>query len=307
MLVILFRGEGRFRLLATLFCGVLLPLPLIWLSWTMLSTTLSGPSSAQGPVLIPMLSIMERTGTPTYQRECSTDNDCDPRLRCLLSTVTSYSYCVDSRCMADKHCPDGFSCQTFFTDSNKDLINTCVLVGHRKEGEVCSSFVGELEYGCERGLICRGRCGRPCGSGTPTSCPDGYFCKEDPTGATCQSTCEGRVCPDGQRCVALGGHRSVCAKVHGRDCQSEPCASGQVCTLNDYPQSAHDVWLQCVQRCNTGSSAPCPEGTACINYGCIRTCKPGDPAACGEGYKCKSNPELPSVCSPDVHDSNSTH
>lgn len=299
--------KGRFRTLAAIFCGILLPLPLIWLFYIVPSNPLSGASSAQGPALIPMLSIMERAGTLTYQRECSTDNDCDPRLRCLLGTGTSYRYCVDSRCMTDRHCPDGFSCLAFLTDSDKEMINACVLIGHRKEGEVCSPLSGELEYGCERGLPCQARCGRPCVSSNSTACPVGYFCDEDPTGATCQPTCEGRVCPDGQRCVALGGHRSICAKVHGQDCQLAPCASGQTCTFNDYPQSAHDVWMKCVQRCNMGSAAPCPDGTVCINHGCIKTCTLDDSAACGEGYRCKRLPEQPAVCSPDVRDSDSTH
>ena len=182
--------SGRLRTWAAVLFGILLPLPLIWLVHSAVVKPFSGGSPARGPVLIPMLPVMERMGTPTYQRECSTDKDCDPRLRCFLSLVTDFSYCVDSRCMEDKDCPEGFSCQTYFADNRKDLINACTLIGHRKEGEPCNSFDGELESGCERGLICRGRCGRPCAPGSPAACPNGFFCEEASQGATCQPTCE---------------------------------------------------------------------------------------------------------------------
>lgn len=280
---------------------LLLTLPLVGLISFVLSALPPGVSTTPRPVLIPMLSLRERIGTLTYQRECETDRDCDPRLRCLLSMVTSFSYCVDSRCMTDKQCPQGFSCQTQLADNRMDLINACALIGHAQEGEVCNSFAGEPRYSCEQGLVCRGRCGRPCEPGNPSACPEGFFCEEDPTGASCQPTCDGRACSEGQRCVSLGGQRSVCAKVHGQDCQLTACAPGQTCRVSDYPEPKHEVWMRCIQRCDLKGAAACPEGMICVVHGCRPTCTPGAPATCGEGYRCESRPGLPTtICAPDV-------
>lgn len=291
----------RLRAWAAVFLGIFLPLPLVGLLCFMLLTGPSSVSTDRGPALIPMLSLKERMGTLTYQRECETDRDCDPRLRCLLSMVTSYSYCVDSRCMADKHCPPGFSCQTQLADNGVDLINACELIGQAKEGGVCNSFANEPQYSCEQGLVCRERCGRPCTPGDPASCPKGFFCEKDITGASCQPTCDGRTCPQGQRCVDLGRRRSVCAKVNGRDCQLEACAPGTKCMVSDYPQPADEVWMRCVQRCNLKGAAPCPEGSLCVVHGCRPTCTPGDPTTCLAGYRCESRPGLTAaICSPDV-------
>ena len=292
--------EGRSGRWIAVLVGVLLPVPLVGLVFYILFEVPKNTSAPRGPVPIPMLSPVEREGTPTYRRECRTDSDCDPRLRCFFSMVTASRYCVDSRCMIDEDCQDGFSCQTYTTWSGKELIKACSLAGPRKEGEVCSAFTRELEYACEKGLICHTRCGRPCDLGKPTTCPEGFFCEEALEGAACQPTCEGRACPQGQRCVALGGHRSVCAKVHGQDCNSVSCGLGQVCSVRAYPQSGHEVWMQCLQRCELKGTAPCPEETVCVMHGCRKSCAPDDPTACGEGFKCESLPGLPAICSPDV-------
>ena len=294
--------KSRFRIWVATLGGFLLPLPLIWLIYLVFLKPFPGAPPPQELAFVPMLSIMERLGTLTYHRECHADNDCDPRLRCFFSVATGSHRCTDSRCMVDKNCPDGFSCQTYLTDDRNALINACTLIGHRKEGEVCNSFAGELEYGCERGLICHGRCGRPCEPGNPAACPEGFFCDKTPKGSLCQPTCEGRACPEGQRCVALGGRRSVCAKVHGQDCRSVPCGPGLTCAVNDYPHSAHEVWMRCVQRCNLKGAAPCPEATVCVVHSCRKLCTPGDPAACGEGYRCESSRMRPPICSADVPD-----
>lgn len=288
--------NGRLKTwISVLFC-LLLPIPLAWLAFTTLVQLPLGYSTMPRPVLIPMLPIMDRVGTPTYQRECESDRDCDPRLRCSFDLVTLSSRCVDSRCMTDRHCPDGFSCQTRLAENDKDLLNDCILAGHRKEGEACNAANNTLESGCERGLVCRGRCGRRCGPGTPGTCPDGFFCEEHPTGSTCQPTCEGLTCPEGQRCVALWGKTSICAKVYGQDCDSVPCDPGTKCTKSQSSQSANEIWMGCVQRCDLPGADPCPEGNVCFVHGCARICSPDDAAACGEGYKCEVRLGLPAIC-----------
>jgi hypothetical protein len=284
--------------LATL-VGILLSLPLLWLlSIALLAPNLGQPRSQRVNV-IPMLTDLERQGVPTYGRECQTDADCDPRLRCFFSMVTHDSYCVDSRCMTDLQCPDGFTCQTYKAENGKDLLNACSLVGKQKEGEVCEAFTRRLPYACERGLLCHGRCGRPCQVNAPSSCPEGYFCEDDPAGAACQPTCEGRTCPEGQQCVSVGRRVSICATVHGQNCQRTPCAQGLDCNLRDYPQPVDEVWMECTPLCGLADTPPCPQGAACESFWCRKTCTPGTSTGCDPGYTCKRHPDDTWLCAPD--------
>ena len=209
--------------------------------------------------------------------------------------------------MTDKQCPDGYSCQTYTAWNDKDLIKACTLAGVRKEGEPCAAFTRDLEEGCEHGLICHRRCGHPCEPGNPSTCPAGFFCEESRTGSACQPTCSGRTCPEGQRCISFGGNRSACAQVHGQDCQSTPCMTGQLCSVRDYPQAAHEVWMQCTQPCGMKGAGPCPAGTACNVFRCREACAPDGSSACEEGYKCKSLAGRPAICTPDLHDDQAVH
>lgn len=276
------------RILGTVLVGILLPFPLLWL---LASASLAPdwkPPHAERRDVIPMLTPAERNNTLTYGRSCQTDADCDPRLRCFFSMVTHDSYCVDSRCMTDSQCPEGFTCQTYTSDSGKDFLNACSLVGDRKEGEVCAGFTRERQYGCEQGLLCHYQCGRPCQLDDPASCPEGFFCEDTPTGALCQPTCEGRTCPEGQQCVSVAPRISICATVHGQNCQQTPCEREQVCTVSDYPLSPGEVWMGCQQPCDTRAGGPfCPDDSVCDLYRCRKKCTPGDSAVCGPGFICK--------------------
>jgi hypothetical protein len=292
--------RGRFQIWLAVLCGLLLPFPLMWILNSSLMSISASTSSTQGPALIPMLSPVDREGVLTYGRGCHTDSDCDPRLRCFYSMVVQSSYCVDSRCMTDRDCPDEHACQTYRTSNDKALIKACSVVGPRKEGEVCNVFTRDLEYGCERGLICHARCGRPCQPGVPSTCPAGFFCEGAITGAACQPTCEGRTCPDGQRCVTVEGKSSICATIHGQDCQATPCAPGKACSVAASPWSVHEVWMQCLQPCQVKGAAPCPEGTVCDVHRCRKSCAPDDPTACAEGFTCRNLPGLPAICAPDI-------
>jgi hypothetical protein len=289
----------NWRPLVTALLGILLALPLMWL----LSMSLLGPDLGQphDPRLnvVPMLTDAERNNVLTYGRECDTDADCDPRLRCFFSMVKQESYCVDSRCMTDLQCQEGFTCQAYQALNRKDLLNACTLVGKRKEGEVCEMFTRKRPYACEQGLRCHSRCGRPCRVDEPTSCPEGFFCEDDPTGAACQPTCEGRTCSEGQQCIFVGGRVSICATVHGQNCQRTPCEQGQRCSANDYPQPANEVWMRCVQLCDLPDTLPCPEGTICAAFQCRPTCTPGVPDSCAPGYVCKRRPDDTGLCEPD--------
>lgn len=295
------------RTIPFILMGVLLPLPLALLlslglhgQWHRSETDSSRP---HGMSLVPMLASGERQSLLTYKQECHTDSDCDSPLRCHFNMLSGLSQCIDSQCMTDQHCPEGFACRTFATNSHKDLIRICAVVGVRKEGEGCVVLPREREEGCERGLLCRGHglCGRPCRQDDPATCPEGYFCADDPSGAACQPTCEGRTCPEGQRCVSRSGSVSVCATVHGQDCQLNGCPQReQVCSVHEYPEHPNAVWMDCLQPCGTPADGPCPNDTTCLLYRCRESCTPENPTACGAGFRCGHRPGEPWTCIPDT-------
>jgi hypothetical protein len=295
----------KWRTRLAILLGLLLPLPLVWL----LSFALYGhglgdatdASPSQPMRLVPMLTSGERQGLLTYKQECRTDADCDQPLRCFFNMLVQHSYCADSTCMTDAHCPEGFTCQNWATHSGKDQLRICSVVGVRKEGEVCLMLPSEREHGCERGLVCRDRCGRPCRLEDPSTCPEGYFCEDDPSGPSCQPTCEGRTCPEGQRCVSRGERISICAQVLGQDCQLNACPQGQGCSVREYPEHAHAVWMECLQSCDMQGDPTCPEGTVCHLYQCRKSCTPQDSSVCGPGFGCgRNHPSMPWACVPSL-------
>ncbi|MET0404683.1 MAG: hypothetical protein ABW123_19870 [Cystobacter sp.] len=294
--------NGRFRIWLAVLGALLLPLPLLGLFAATMMKTFQDTSRGREPVVIPMLQRVEREGVLTYGTKCKEDSDCDPRLRCVYSMVLQYRYCTDSHCVEDKHCPEDFTCQPYALDDGRSLINACSRVGIRKEGEECDVLTVESDSGCERGLVCQDWCGRPCTPEEPTACPEGFFCRESLEGSACQPTCRGRACPDGQRCIDVGGMRSVCAKIHGTDCQAAACGPGQDCSARTYPWAPGEVWMQCSQTCGFAGKPPCPEGTACAVHRCRPTCSMDGGTSCEEGFKCTSHPNQPAVCAPDVID-----
>ncbi|PTL83302.1 hypothetical protein [Vitiosangium sp. GDMCC 1.1324] len=281
----------RWRTLLASMLGLLMTLPLAWLFYIAMFGQGVNEPRAQGKVPVPMLSPEERRSLLTYGHDCKTDGDCEPPLRCFFSTHTMSHYCSDSRCVTDMQCQEGFTCRTQTTTSG-DPIRVCSLVGMRKEGEICMKHSPANDYACEQGLLCQGRCGRPCRLDDPASCPEGYFChdgaEDEPS---CLPTCEGRTCAEGQHCVTLDGtgsegrHASICARVYGQDCQQNPCPQGQFCMLQTAPQPVDAVWMQCTLGCGAGAP-PCPEGTVCHQYRCQKPCAPEDPSSCEPGFTC---------------------
>ncbi|ATB44299.1 hypothetical protein CYFUS_009786 [Cystobacter fuscus] len=292
------RGDGRIRTWLAVLGSLLLPVPLVWLFVSLPGGYSMRTAQTPALTLVPMLPPAEREGTLTYGRECRTHDDCDSQLRCFSSLTLESRYCMDSDCVVDKHCPEGFSCQTYPVRQRPELIRICSVVGRRQEGELCSEWTRDPERGCERGLLCHTRCGRPCDPDDPSTCPEGFFCEKARAGAACQPTCEGRACPEGERCIGVGGKRSICARVHGKDCQSEPCAPGQYCSVSTYPQPAREVWMQCTQGCGRKGAPACPEGTICEDNQCLARCSPD--GRCDEGFKCTDLPEGPAVCTLDI-------
>lgn len=278
---------------------LLLPLPLLGLVYLAMSHPGARPSPPTGHHLVPMLSPEVRQGLRTYEQDCRTDADCESQLRCFYNLRTGRQYCTDSTCGTDEDCPEDFACRTLRAHNKEDFIRVCSLQGSRKEGELCEKLPRLLVDGCEKGLICSGFCGRPCSLEQPSSCPEGYVCKEGDHAPSCVPTCEGRACPAGQRCVSLmGGHGSVCMTVHGQDCELNPCPQGMYCTRSTYPTTPGKIWMQCLRRCGR-STAPCPEDSACFLFQCRQACNPEGPPVCEPGFACGRNqPGQPWVCLP---------
>ena len=211
---------------------------------------------------------------------------------------TERRYCTDSTCLTTDDCAEDFACRTLRSSSGKDLLRTCSLEGLRQEGEMCEEHPAKREDGCQKGLICHGFCGRPCRLDKTTSCADGYVCKDGDNGASCQPSCEGRACPPGQRCVTtlLGGIGSVCMKVHGQDCEINPCSQGLSCSRTTFTTEPGKLWMECLKMCSKG----CAEDEACSLFQCRPACDPDGPSVCEPGFACLRNyPGQPWACMPD--------
>jgi hypothetical protein len=289
----------RWRTLLAPLLGFLLLLPLAWALHTVM---LGGLRPTPEAALVPMLSPGERQSLMTYERPCSGRKDCEPSLACFFNTRSMWRYCTDSRCMTDQHCTEDMVCRTVETVRGGPRLRQCTLVGVRREGEPCADMMTSREAACERGLLCQAdHCGRPCRVEEPGSCPGGFFCRDGFDGPSCLPTCEGRVCPEGQDCVRLDEGVSVCARVHGQNCQRTPCPEGQKCSISNTFSHPYEAWGTCILYCDEASASPCPEGFVCDVGACRKSCDPAVPDACGPHYKChRYSEKFPWTCDPDI-------
>ncbi|ATB43495.1 hypothetical protein CYFUS_008975 [Cystobacter fuscus] len=266
--------------------GVLLALPLVGLLWTSVS-----PQRAGTWRRLPMISPDERLARPSFLEACASSAECDPPLACFSDRRYDRQTCNGSDCLIDADCALGSVCRwNPVGDGTKTAIASCTFVGVREEGESCLRLPRRDEGACERGLVCADWCARRCGLWPFNSCPEGYFCAEDdPNGPVCLPTCEGRVCPEGEQCVreATPGV-SVCARVHGPNCQREPCAEGLTCKVDTSPVRPGEAWMECVTPCTGEGSfaSPCPGFSACLFGTCHDICSLGEEDPCAPDYIC---------------------
>lgn len=271
--------------------GLLLPLPFMldhcgaWLrQHPMQANTL------QGARVVPILAVDERRALLTYGRSCQDPKDCDPPLACLSFFPSGESICLDSDCVTDLQCRQGFTCRTRKAPGDGALIRQCVLIGSQKEGQPCFDSAAEPEDACEQGLLCGGDyCGRPCQLDVPSSCPAGFVCEAGLDAPSCQPFCTGGDCPAGQECVWAGTRQSRCMSVRGENCQQHPCADGQRCVVNYTPGT--EVWratMECLKPCDDKQS--CPEGSVCFLGGCRQRCGPEARDVCGPHQRCSQFP-----------------
>jgi hypothetical protein len=267
--------------------GLLLLLPLV----LVLRLPGRGPRGPESPVaseVSPVLSLDERRQLLTYGRRCERPEDCEPPLGCLSPMTGGERSCLDSRCMTDLQCPEGFICQTLEPLGGTPLLRRCVIRGSALEGAPCIESSSMREDVCAPGLVCNGYCGRPCRPDQPANCPEGFFCGEGQNGFSCLPTCEGRACPDGRQCIRFRSGFSVCAEVRGENCQEQPCPDGQRCIRSTSSANRKAVYMECVVPCD--DHAACPEGFVCDASVCRRPCRPEEPAMCGPLLKCTEFP-----------------
>jgi hypothetical protein len=281
--------------------GLLLALPVAWL----LRLSLYGPLQpfwAQPTKLSPVLTSEERKRLSTYERQCSSSTECEPPLGCLPDVRYRTRYCTDSECVADTQCPEGQVCRVL-TTLEGPWVRRCAPLGIRKEGERCYELPSNQEKACSPGLLCAGDgwCSRPCRRDVPASCPDGFFCAALEPEPACLPTCEARSCPPGQECIRTekdGG--SVCAVVHGSNCQQTPCPSGHRCEDFLVPQRPGEAWVRCAQRCGHPGDSSCSEGNVCFQGSCERLCSSARPEVCGVGFTClQFSTDAPWLCRPE--------
>lgn len=137
-----------------------------------------------------------------------------------------------------------------------------------------SSSGGDIGAACGAGSECRsglcfaGRCSQSCDWLAPSSCPSGYYCSGEATGAC---TAGGGVCVAG----SAGGGANGAACSAATDCASLYCASG-VCTTPCIPGGTSG----CAEgySCQVGAAAGCGS--------CQRSGSLGDP--CDTSDECTS-------------------
>jgi hypothetical protein len=289
----------RWRTSLAILLGVLLLLPL---AWAIHVAMLGGLHPASEAKVVPMLSPGERQRLMTYERPCMGRKDCEAPLGCFFNTRSRWMYCTDSRCMTDQQCSEDMVCRTLKTVGGGPPIRHCTLVGVRKEGEPCSEMSPLREAACERGLLCQSRrCGRPCRLDEPGNCLEGFFCREGLNGPSCLPTCEGRSCSEDQDCVRLDEGVSVCAQVHGQNCQRTPCPGQQECFVQNPFSHPREAWETCLIPCGETGTTACPEGFVCQMSYCRKSCDPAVPDACGPHYKCyRYSEKYAWTCDPDL-------
>ncbi len=276
----------KWRVPLAVLLGLLLPVPLIWASSMLLSGGLSVPGArGDDSRVVPILTPEEARPLLTFQRPCRGNEDCDVPLVCMRGQLMFNAACVASECATDMDCREGYSCHSI--SAGERVVRLCGVTGQAKEGEFCMQMPVNQGMGCSPGLLCANKyCRRPCQSQESQSCPEGYFCgvAEDVQGPVCLPSCEGRSCPDGQRCVALEHGVSVCARVHGTDCQLNPCPAEQVCDVLTR-ESQGDAWMRCAPLCDKQASS-CPEGFSCLGGRCRRRCSSDATGTCGPMETC---------------------
>jgi hypothetical protein len=138
-------------------------------------------------------------------------------------------------------------------------------------------------------LICNaGFCGRPCSPGRSPACLEGSVCHHGNNEPACLPSCLQSGCSSGKQCIRISGDFSICATVHGQDCDKQPCSPGEECRHEVGFQWNEEevVDMSCARPCSEKEGRLCPEGFICFNGYCARLCNEEIPGSCGAGERC---------------------
>lgn len=287
------------RLPLALLLALLLILPLAWTLRWMPGASEHLKAAGEEGRLVPRYSAEEHGHLRTLFSQCSGDENCEAPLVCLKGILLVRPFCTASECVTDLDCKEGSSCHSLAVGQR--VVRLCAVNGEVDEEGECQKIPSRPDRGCRPGLICAaGLCAAPCQPDSPQSCPPGFFCSsEDVEGPACLPTCTGRSCPEGLQCVLLKQGASVCARVHGAECQQHPCPSAQRCEVFTPSKRKGEVWLRCSSPCET-QGPPCPNGWMCVAGTCRQTCEQDKPGMCGPGETCKVlESDQPGLCAFD--------
>lgn len=244
-------------------------------------------ASPATPRVQPPLDRAQLQALPTYKRRCRKQSDCDGPLLCMQDPRRAGWRCLASECETDFQCQPGLVCMPFIYPG-LPAIGLCLVQGTLEEGDSCDHFPLRAEWGCRPGLRCKsGFCGRPCDPDGSSNCPDGYTCRGGSSLPSCVPSCMRSQCPPERRCVQIDGEFSICATVHGQDCDLQPCPQGQSCRrMLGSRSQGRTVNMWCAVPCGRETSSACLPGFTCFEGYCQRLCDESVPGACGPGARC---------------------
>ncbi len=220
---------------------------------------------------------------------CRMDSDCPAGQGCVANRETRRMECLSSDCEEDAHCFPGFACRAANRGDSGPIIRRCTPEGVRGEGETCDPGYISRGGACREGLRCVSAvCTVPCRRNDPTSCPDGYTCREGVDGPGCVPDCRQLGCPNGQRCKHIRDSNHQCLVSVVGTCPETPCAEGELC-VKRLPRGRGAFW--CARACNPIFPDSCPSGYVCgmaspTTSACFRACDPHDVSSCDEGWTC---------------------
>ena len=245
----------------------------------------------------PILAPDERRSLQTFEKKCQRREDCEPPLGCMPLEFGGEQYCLDSNCLTDLQCRDGFTCRTIRPVGGGLLLRRCVPAGKLQEGAPCITSSTDASLVCEQGLLCNGFCGRPCQE-EDSSCPEGFSCRRGANGTSCLPACDGRTCSKGKHCIHFQAGVSACMTLRGENCQEAACLEGQQCKVRVAPGEEGQAFMECITPCSPGASA-CPEGQVCARGACRQPCSADAGHLCASHQRCAPDtPKGPWVCKP---------
>jgi hypothetical protein len=232
-----------------------------------------------------------RAVPPPDTSECASDLNCPETQACLTDPLHNKNHCLPANCRKDEDCPHGQGCRVVNAADTRGPVRRCVIAGNRLEGQSCVAWPNGPNSACDEGLICAlGRCGRPCDTHGPSTCPPTFACASTSIGEdVCLPDCRRDGCPDGKSCVPFGKSMALCLETVTADCR-EPgheCASGEHCGFSYSPDS---VVFHCTRECSTFDTSACQRAEVCGAIAgqsrCLQRCDPKQPTSCPANFRC---------------------